>query len=275
MAQGDNWRKNGTPTMQMLKCLMELEERDAKRGSTVAIASICGIHHGSVSRYFKICREKGILTDNLEFTGKGKAWFKGYQRLIEEYSLFMRRAGISPDEIPEKVRNLIENLDYYTLACMARWIRGNLCLYSDRMRDKPVSPLYEMLDYGKWEVSFALFFIGESGCRRSEKAGLKNKAVLIHNRRGGWLELELEELKICSRMNHKEITGCFDSVKYFSQGIFHSAQKKISKIRIPLAVCSTYRMQGGEITAHVFLSLCFNKGRVHMAERLARLVFWI
>lgn len=275
MAQGDNWRKNGTPTMQMLRCLMELEERDVKKGSVVAIASSCGIHHGSVSRYFKICREMGILTDDLEFTGKGKAWLKGYQRLIEEYSLFMRRAGISPDEIPETVRRLIENLDYYTLACMIRWIRGGLCLDGHQMRDKPGRPLYEMLDYGKWEVSFALLFIGESGWHRSEQAGLKNKAVLIHNRRGGWLELELEEFRICSRMNHKEIKGCFDSVKYFSQGILHSAQKKTSKIRIPLMACSVYRMQGGEITACVFLSLCFSKGRVHMTEHLARLIFWI
>ena len=90
MAKGDNWRRNDIPTMQMLKFLMELEKIDVKKGRGVAVAAACGAHHGSVSRYFKICREKGILTENLEFTGKGKG--------TASYTDGKQRAGrIHPD----------------------------------------------------------------------------------------------------------------------------------------------------------------------------------
>lgn len=275
MAQGNNWRRNGTPAMQMLNFLMELEKTDVKRGSIVAIASACGVHHGSVSRYFKICRQRGILTENLEFTGKGKVWIKSYEKLIEDISVFMQRSGIASSEIPEKVRSLIENVDYHTLACMVRRIREDMDPDGNAMKDKHGAFLREMLEYGKWEVSFALLFPEEDRMYSEENSGFRSPALLIHNRRGSWIELELKEIQVCSRMNHQKITGYFDSIKYVSHGILRSVQKKNLKIRIPLEACSAYRLQGGGMTACVFLSLCFSEGRVHMAERPARLLFWI
>ena len=50
MAQGDNFKRDGLPTMQMLRFLEELERQGNGRGSIAAIAERCGANHGSVSR---------------------------------------------------------------------------------------------------------------------------------------------------------------------------------------------------------------------------------
>lgn len=55
MAQGDNFKRENLPTMQQLQYLTELEKLGNRRGNVAMIADICGVHHGSVSRYLKIC----------------------------------------------------------------------------------------------------------------------------------------------------------------------------------------------------------------------------
>ena len=64
MAQGDNLKRENLPTMQLLRYLTELEKQGGKRGSVTAVAKACGVHHGSVSRYLKICSEQGYLTED-------------------------------------------------------------------------------------------------------------------------------------------------------------------------------------------------------------------
>lgn len=277
MAQGDNFKRDGLPTMQMLRFLEELERQGNGRGSIAAIAERCGANHGSVSRYFKLCREKGILTEKLEFTGKGKIWFRGYMQLLKELPLFFRSAGVPAGEIPENVKRLIENVDYHTLAVIARYFRNQREHFSGEggRSGNAGNPLKEILAYGNHEVFFTVFQMKQEADISMADRGFRRPAIIRHNKRGSWLELEPCEMKAWSPVEGKEMTGHLETLKYEQDGVLHLARCSKGKMRIPLDACRIRVMQGGGISASVLVITTCDVGRIHMPESTARMVFWL
>src|SRR5699024_11437752 len=153
-AQGDDLKRENLPTMQLLRYLTELEKQGGKRGSVTAVAKACGVHHGSVSRYLKICCELGYLTEDYTFTERGKTWLAGYQRLLEDLPVFLRKAGVPEREIPQNVKNLIENTDYLTLTAVLRYDRNRKDDFQGKNRAATRNILSEVLEYGTSEVFF-------------------------------------------------------------------------------------------------------------------------
>lgn len=277
MAQGENFKRKGLPTMQMLQFLMELERIGGRRGSTAAVAKSCGVNHSSVSRYFKLCREQGLLTEELVFTGKGKIWLEGYRQLLEEIPVFLRRAGIPDGEIQENVRRIIEHLDYHTLAAVAGYLRGRQEHPAGGAGEAPGGGhlLREILEYGTREVFFMLFQVKKQTELSMANRGFCRPAQIRRNRRGSWLELEPCEMCAWSPVEGRKLQGHLETLKYEQEGILRTARKRQGKIRIPLDACHIRRMQGGGITAWVPIIATCNVGRLHMPESTARLVFWL
>ena len=108
------------PSMLQIRYLTELAKIGKKRGSVALIADTCGVSHGPVSRFFKECIGAGYLSEGYEFTEKGTRALKTYQRILKEVGAYLERIGIAASEIPEKTRQLIENVDYSLLMTMTR-----------------------------------------------------------------------------------------------------------------------------------------------------------
>ena len=277
MAKGENFKRDGLPTVQMLNFLEELERLGGGRGCIAAIAENCGANHSSVSRYFKLCRENGILTEDLQLTGKGKIWLRGYGKLREDIPLFLRRAGVPAGEIGENVRRLIEHVDYHTLSIMARYLRNQQDHFvnGEPGRQPAGNPLKEILDYGSHEVFFMVFQMRKGNEISMANRGFRKPAVIRRNKRGSWLELEPCEMRAWSPVEGEEMTGYLETLKYEQDGILHLAKKSQGKMRIPLEACQIRIMQGGGICGHVFVTATCSVGRIHMPESTARLVFWL
>lgn len=77
--------------MLQLSYLMELAKLEESQRSVMTVAQICGVNHSAVSKYFKICRERGILADGYQFTAKGERWLSGYQKLLEEVRCYLEK----------------------------------------------------------------------------------------------------------------------------------------------------------------------------------------
>ena len=101
--------------MLQIRYLSQLAKTGKKRGSVALIADTCGVSHGPVSRFFKECIGEGYV-----FTEKGTRALKTYQRILKEVGAYLERIGIPAPEIPEKRRQLIENVDYSLLMTMTR-----------------------------------------------------------------------------------------------------------------------------------------------------------
>ena len=76
--------------------------------------------HGPVSRFFKECMERGYLTEKYEFTAEGTHALLIYKKLLRDVKLYLKAMNIPEKEIPEKMRQLIENVDYDLLRNMIR-----------------------------------------------------------------------------------------------------------------------------------------------------------
>lgn len=108
------------PSILQIRYLMELEKVGKKRGSVTMIADICGVSHGPVSRFFKECMERGYLTEKYEFTAEGTHALLIYKKLLRDVKLYLKAMNIPEKEISEKMRQLIENVDYNLLRTMIR-----------------------------------------------------------------------------------------------------------------------------------------------------------
>lgn len=278
MAQGDNLKRENLPTMQLLRYLTELEKQGGKRGSVTAVAKACGVHHGSVSRYLKICCELGYLTEDYTFTERGKTWLAGYQRLLEDLPVFLRKAGVPEREIPQNVKNLIENTDYLTLTAVLRYDRNRKDDFQGKNRAATRNILSEVLEYGTSEVFFLLLRVehgqDERGISMANR-GFRKPGLLRHNRRGSWLELTICEMSAHSNIDGAPMEGHLQSLKYEQGGVLHLARITGGRLRLPLEACTLRRRSGGGIRGELAVTVTCNVGRVHMPESTAMLVFWL
>ena len=281
MAQGENFKRNNLPTMQQIRYLTELEKLENKRGNVSMISEICGVHHGSVSRYFKLCVEGGMLNADYTFTREGREWLHKYQRLITDLEKYLQNIGVGCEEVPSSVRQMVESLDYYVLSSMIRNDQEMRREYAPSKRSPAFtmkSFLSDVLAYGTEPVSFALFRLdAQKRCCSLSMAnrGFVHPAILRHNKRGSWLQLTIKDMKAESRMTGDYMTGHLESMKYEENGVLQQAEIREGQLRIPLEACHFTKKQGGEVMGTIPVTVTCSVGRNHMPESTAVLAFWL
>lgn len=278
MEKGENFKRKNRPTMQQLWYLSELIKMEKKRGCVALIAEICRVNHGSVSRYFKSCFENGYLTKDYEFTESGRAWFQGYSQLTDELSVYLQSIGIARKEVPENVKELVENVDYYVLTSMIRSHQERNRVYSaDKKEIMAKNFLSQVLEHGNFDVQFMLYRIEEQkgvGISMANR-GFQKPGLLKHNKRADWLELTICEMSANSRVDGGKMEGHLEVLKYEQNGMLHQVIAKKGRLRIPLEACRFQKRRGGEITGEIPVTVTCSVGRTHMPESTALLVFWL
>lgn len=280
MAQGENFKRDNLPTMQQIRYLTELEKLENKRGNVAMISEICGVHHGSVSRYLKISYENGLLTKNYTFTKEGRVWLGKYKKLVEDLEGYFRNVGLAEEEIPAAVKKMIESLDYHVLTSMVRTdqeMRRNYSASKEQRKFVVKNFLSEVLKYGTEPVSFMLFRMDHQkgyGVSMANR-GFERPAILRHNKRGSWLQLTVKEMSAESRMTGEMMTGYMESMKYEENGVLQQAEIKDRVLRIPLEACHFIKKPGGEVLGMIPVTVTCSVGRNHMPESTAILVFWL
>lgn len=278
MGQGEHLKKNkGLPAYQQLRYLIELEKLGSKRGCVVKIAENCGALHGSVSRYLKICCEEGYLNEDYTFTEKGKNWLSGYKNLISSLEKYLKSAGLEPGKIPETIKNLIEDVDYYTLYLLVNGPEKQNEGRNFRKGNKRGNPYERILEYGNYPVNFKFYRV-ENGERLNismADRGFMRPAVLRHNKRMSCLVLRIQEMSAVSRVGQQKMSGHLSSMKYDQDGIFHEVEIKDGYVRLPLDAFRFFVKRNGGIQAVLNVTVTCSVGRIHMPESTARLVVWM
>lgn len=278
MEQGENFRRNHLPTVQQLRYLRELKKAGSKRGCVGKVADICGVNHGTVSRFFRICCDNGWLTEKLQFTEAGAAWLDGYLKLQEGLRDYLQRIGTAPRDMQETVRSLIENVSYDTLTAMLRGCRTSQSARTGEKKETAKKNIAaNILEYGTCPVHFMLFRKDRKNGYAASMAdrGFRKPGTLRHSRRGSWLELEICEMTAASRVNGQLMEGRLDTLKYEKDGILQPAVRRNGKVRIPLEVCRIQKRQGGELRGELQVMVTGSVGRAHMPESTAVLMFWL
>ena len=226
-----------------------------KRGSVTMIADICGVSHGPVSRFFKECMERGYLTEKYEFTAEGTHALLIYKKLLRDVKLYLKAMNIPEKEIPEKMRQLIENVDYDLLRNMIRNGRQTAehiekqdksqedARDSQHSRESNAYFIEKILEKGKFQVGIAVHQMSRNSETRISMAhqGFEHLALIRNNTRGSWLELTIREVNGRSRIDGTKMWGHISSLKYEKQGQLYEAVIKDGHLRIPLSACHFFR----------------------------------
>ena len=277
------------PSMLQIQYLLELEKVGKKRGSVAMIADTCGVSHGPVSRFFKECIEKGYLTEKYEFTAEGTHALLTYKKLLRDVKLYLKTMNIPEKEIPDKMKQLIENVDYDLLRTMIRNARQTAehAAKQDKSqkddqdsqysRDSNAYFIEKILEKGKFQVRIAIHQISRNSETRLSMAhqGFEHLASIRNNTRGSWLELTIREIHGRSRIDGTEMSGHLSSLKYEKQGQLYEAVIKDGHLKIPLSACHFFRGRMGNVKGTVHITVACNIGNAHMPESTAVLTFWM
>ena len=277
------------PSMLQIQYLLELEKVGKKSGSVELIADTCGVSHGPVSRFFKECIERGYLTEKYEFTAEGAHALLTYKKLLRDVKLYLKAMNIPEKEIPEKMKQLIENVDYDLLRTMIRNARQATEQTSEQdknqkdtqddqyNKDSNAYFIEKILEKGKFQVGIAIHQISRNSETRLSMAhqGFEHLAWIRNNTRGSWLELTIREIHGRSRIDGTEMSGHLSSLKYEKQGQLYEAVIKDGHLKIPLSACHFFRGRMGNVKGTVHITVACNVGNAHMPESTAVLTFWM
>ncbi len=266
------------PSLLQIRYYLELENMGNAWGSVVKIAEKCGVSHGPVSRFFKECINAGYLTDEYAFTERGTMALATYKRILKEVENYLHRIDIPEQEIPEKLRQLVENVDYSLLLTMTRnseQVRESI----NHQEEEKEAPYYleQVLKKGCFAVELALYHMDRACGTRLSMAheGFEHQAWVKNEEKGSWLELTTKEIRGHSRVNGRELVGGLASLKYENKGQLLEASIVEGKVKIPLDACRFRKTGLGNVKGMVAITVTCSVGKAHMPESTAILMFWM
>lgn len=266
------------PSLLQITYLTALEKTEKKRGCVGQVAEICGVSHGPVSRFFKECTGCGYLTEQYEFTENGIRALKMYKRILQDVRSYLIRIGVSEEELPEKLRQLVENVDYELLMSITRSdtrVKKDTTYIPEE--ESTAWMLEKVLEKGNYEVEIALHQVNRNVAPRLSMAhrGFERFAMIRNNTRGSWLELTICPVHGISRIDGMDMTGWLSSLKYEKQGQLYEVDLRTDKVRIPLSACRFVRSSHGNIKGMIMITVTCTAGKAHMPESTALLTFWL
>ncbi len=266
------------PSMLQISYLLELEKIGKKRGSVALIADTCGVSHGPVSRFFKECIGRGYLTERYEFTDEGERALFIYKKILRDVQIYLKKMEIPETEIPEKTKQLVENVDYDLLRLMTR-NAGQVKEQKNHTQSEDMGKYFleKILDKGNFQVGIAIHQVSRNRETKLSMAhqGFEHLAYIRNNTRGSWLELTIREMHARSRIDGADMKGHLSSLKYENQGQLHQAAIKDGHLRIPLSACRFFRSRRGNVKGTVMITVTCSVGKAHMPESTALLTFWM
>ena len=278
MEKGEHLKRQNRPTILQLNYLQELSRTEKKRGAQGSIAEHCGVYRSTVSRYFKNCIERGILTESLEFTEEGKEWLERYENLYENLRSYLEEIGGRPEEIEETADVMVENIDIHMLELMLSAYTEKKSIYK-RSENKLDQEMQEnLLKCERHPVVFRLYRMNRKpGQSRDSMAmrGFEELAEIVQDQDGSYLELKLKDVTARSRVNGATMVGKLKTIKYEHNENLETVKIEGNVVRIPLEACRIHKWTGTGTMGFVPITVTCSVGAVHMPESTALLYFWV
>lgn len=276
MEQGEHLKRGSRPTVLQLKYLKELETIGKKRGALKVIAERCNVNRSTISRYFGACTQRGILTETLDFTEEGKAWFDRYWQLYTELIRYLQEIGGKESEAEEAAEKLVENMGIHMLELILLNHERQKMVY-DRKTQGTALMENSLQKIDRLRVGFCIYRMNKKrGKNRFSMAmqGFEPEAYIIKKNAETYLELKLKDMTANSRLNGRQMSGHLSSLKYNDDGTLLAVEVKDGVVQIPLTACKIHHWQGGENFGSIPITVTCSVGRNHMPESTALLTFW-
>lgn len=276
-------KRRHCPTMLQLRYLEEAKKAQDReeKCSVVKIAQKAQVTHGTISRFFRECREQGYMTEEYRLTEKGIGWLETCKAIRDDVRGYLEGLKIKKEELEAATKAMVENVDISTLHSIVE---------REKLREKyerilhfqngstEVSPrdINELMAMGKFPVQFVFRRSDMDNKKRSmADYGFEKPGLLVHTRRGVWLELTIRELRAPSGEDGHMMVGSLATMKYELDGQLRMTPIRDGRVRIPMEAFRFICLQKGQFVGVGNTTVTCSVGEKHMPESTARLIFWL
>lgn len=278
MEKGEHLKRQNRPTMLQLRYLQELGRVKKIRGAVGTVARRCKVCRSTVSRYFRGCIERGLLTEELEFTGQGEEWLSRYERLYENLCKYLQDIGVKKEEVEETTSAMAEAIDIHTLELILRAHTGKASIYRKKEEFFDEETRENLQRCRRHPVVFRFYRMDKRAGRESTSMamrGFEELAEIVQKEEQTYLRLSLKEMSAQSRASGREMAGRLKSLKYEEEGLLKTAKTEKNQVYIPIRACKIHRWTGIGTMGAVSVTVTCSVGSVHMPESTALLYFWV
>lgn len=278
MEKGEHLKRQNRPTMLQLKYLQGLSRVEKKRGAQGSIAEYYNVNRSTVNRFFKNCIERGILTEELEFTVEGQEWLDRYVRLYENLQKYLEEIGARPEEIEETIDVMVEDIDIHMLELMINAHAEKKSVYKRKENELDQEIQNNLQKCERHPVVFRLYRMNKKpGQSRDSMAmrGFEETAEIVQDQGESYLELKVKDMSAHSRVSGETMVGKLKTLKYEHDEVLETADIVNNVVRIPMEACKIHKWTGVGTMGVVPVTVTCSVGLVHMPESTALLYFWV
>lgn len=278
MEKGEHLKRQNRPTMLQLKYLQGLSRVEKKRGAQGSIAEYYNVNRSTVNRFFKNCIERGILTEELEFTVEGQEWLDRYVRLYENLQKYLEEIGARPEEIEETIDVMVEDIDIHMLELMINAHAEKKSVYKRKENELDQEIQNNLQKCERHPVVFRLYRMNKKpGQSRDSMAmrGFEETAEIVQDKGESYLELKVKDMSAHSRVSGETMVGKLKTLKYEHDEVLETADIVNNIVRIPMEACKIHKWTGVGTMGVVPVTVTCSVGLVHMPESTALLYFWV
>ena len=278
MEKGEHLKRQNRPTMLQLKYLQGLSRVEKKRGAQGSIAEYYNVNRSTVNRFFKNCIERGILTEELEFTVEGQEWLDRYVRLYENLQKYLEEIGARPEEIEETIDVMVEDIDIHMLELMINAHAEKKSVYKRKENELDQETQNNLQKCERHPVVFRLYRMNKKpGQSRDSMAmrGFEETAEIVQDKGESYLELKVKDMSAHSRVSGETMVGKLKTLKYEHDEVLETADIVNNVVRIPMEACKIHKWTGVGTMGVVPVTVTCSVGLVHMPESTALLYFWV
>ena len=278
MEKGEHLKRQNRPTMLQLKYLQGLSRVEKKRGAQGSIAEYYNVNRSTVNRFFKNCIERGILTEELEFTVEGQEWLDRYVRLYENLQKYLEEIGARPEEIEETIDVMVEDIDIHMLELMINAHAEKKSVYKRKENELDQETQNNLQKCERHPVVFRLYRMNKKpGQSRDSMAmrGFEETAEIVQDKGESYLELKVKDMSAHSRVSGETMVGKLKTLKYEHDEVLETVDIVNNIVRIPMEACKIHKWTGVGTMGVVPVTVTCSVGLVHMPESTALLYFWV
>lgn len=269
------------PNMFQLQCLKELELQLEDQGSfnEAQIGRSLKVNRSTVFRCVKRCREQGLLSEENNFTKKGKEFLEHYKLIEADLYNYFTLIGVEEEQQYQAVAGMMDTVDIQTIRKICQKEKMHLRYekigkgIGKEIYRIPSEELENYIKPGVYGVDFSIYRQGKDWQSLSmADMGFLKPAVLFYEAGGGYLELEIKEIKAMTK-GGALLSGHVQTVKCRStHDVLMDLPIRGMKVRIPLEEILFESLSENEIGGQVQLVMTSSVGEKRMPESIATLL---
>lgn len=265
-------------TSEQLKYMIGLAEIVDGKPTAAKVARRFGVNRSTVSRIFARCVEEGLLTEEFQFTFRGKNFIEGCLEKKKRLMHYMIWKGVPYEDARKDALEILcvcgqSTLDYLMQPEHSREKSRKRKLLEEKQITFSGNVIEEYLKSGNYSVPF-LFSKMDSQVASMANEGFEHPGVLVVKKDRSYFQLRLVQVENKSKLG-KIMQGHLEKMTYLAEGKRYEAKIEEDVVYIPVNAFTFFYVQKDNILqGSATMEMTCTVGKVNMPRSQAKLTIY-